>query len=214
VKVDVRGLPKEVTASPLTIPPEMTQGVIVLTASPNATHAAANVEVVGTAKIKMPDTHEETVMRLVQPTQEIYFPGGGRGLFDVNLHTVAVTDPSDILKVEVSQTKLTLKPGQEVKIDVTVHRRKDYDKTISLDVQLSHLGRIFGNPLPPGVTVVGGKSKTLLGTGSKGHIVLKADAKAAPIENVPICVLCHVSINFVVKVSYASPPILVNVTKN
>src|SRR5262249_54274415 len=108
VQIEVKGLPKEVTASPLTIPPEMTQGVIVLTALPNATHAAANVEVIGTAKIKMSDGKEETVTRIVQPTQEIYFPGGGRGLFDVNLHTVAVTDPSDILKVEVSQTKLTL----------------------------------------------------------------------------------------------------------
>ena len=162
----------------------------------------------------MPDGKEETVSRIVTPTQEIYFPGGGRGLFDVKLHTVAVTDPSDILKVETSQRTLAIKPGQEVKIDVTVHRRKDYDKSISLDVQLSHLGRVFGNPLPPGVTVIEGKSKTLLGTGSKGHITLKADAKAAPIENVPICVLCHVSINFVVKVSYASSPILVSVPKN
>lgn len=210
VQIEVHGMPKEVSASSLTIPPTMTQGVIVLTASPNATHAAANVEVIGTAKIKMPDGREHTVSRKVTPTQEIYFPGGGRGLFDVKMHTVAVTDPSDILKVEVSTTNISLKPGQEVKIDVIVHRRPDYDKGVSLDVQLSHLGRVFGNPLPPGVTVVQGKSKTLLGTGSKGHIVLKADAKAAPIDNVPICVLCHVSINFVVKVSYATPPILIS----
>src|SRR5205823_7884341 len=65
-------------------------------------------------------------------------------------------------------------------------------------------------PLPPGVTVVGGKSKTLLGTGSKGHPVLKCAPNAAPIENVPISVLAHVSINFVVKVSYSSQPIMVS----
>ena len=76
-----------------------------------------------------------------------------------------------------------------------------------------HLGTIFGNPLPPGVTIVPGKSKTLLGTGSKGFFTLKADAKAAPIENVPICVLAHVSINFVVKVSYASAPMLLSIKK-
>ena len=40
VQVEVKGLPPEVTASHLTIAPSMTQGVIVLTASPNATHAA------------------------------------------------------------------------------------------------------------------------------------------------------------------------------
>ena len=36
---------------------------------------------------------------------------------------------------------------------------------------------------------------------------------AAPIERVPVSVLCHVSINFVVKVSYSSPVIWVSVRK-
>jgi hypothetical protein len=192
----------------------MTQGVIVLTAADNATLAATSVEVIGTAKVKSPGGMEETLVRTVQANQEIYFPGGGRGKFDVNMHSIAVTEPSDILKVDVSTTNITLKPGQEVKIDVSVVRRPDYDKGVSLDVLLSHLGQVFGNPLPPGVTVVAGKSKTLLGTGSKGHIVLKCDPKAAPIDNVPICVLCHVSINFVVKISYASSPIIVSIKKD
>jgi hypothetical protein len=160
-----------------------------------------------------PGGKETPLVRTATPRQEIYLPGGGRGLFDVNLQTVAVTEPSDILKVEVSKTKVSLKPGEEVRIDVTVQRRKDYDKSVSLDVVLAHLGRVYGNPLPPGVTVVPGKSKTLLGTTSKGHIVLKAAANAAPVEDVPISVLCHVSINFVVKVSYSSGPILVSVRK-
>src|SRR5262249_1589008 len=99
------------------------------------------------------------------------------------------------------------------RIDVTIQRRKDYDKAISLDVMLRHLGQIFGNPLPPGVTLVEGKSKTLLGTTSKGHIVLRAAPNAAPIEDVPISVLCHVSINFVVKIGYSSAPILVTIQK-
>ncbi len=94
---------------------------------------------------------------------------------------------------------------------MSIQRRGDYDKGVSLDILHQHLNTIFGNPLPPGVTIVPGKSKTLLGTGSKGFFTLKADAKAEPIDNVPICVLAHVSINFVVKVSYASPAILVSV---
>jgi hypothetical protein len=53
----------------------------------------------------------------------------------------------------------------------------------------------------------------LLGTGSTGHIVLKAAPNAAPIEGVPVSVLCHVSVNFVVKVSYSSPPITLSVVK-
>ena len=60
---------------------------------------------------------------------------------------------------------------------MTIQRRPDYDKGVTLDVLLRHLARCIGNPLPPGVTIVAGKSKTLLGTGSKGHIVLKAAAE-------------------------------------
>jgi hypothetical protein len=212
VEVAVKGLPKEVTASPLTIPPTMTQGVIVLTAAPNAGLAAENVEVIGTARA-MIDGKEETLSHGVTPNQEIYLPGGGRGKFDVNLQTVAVTAPSDIRKVNVSANSITLKPGQEIKIDVTIERSPEYDKGVFLDVMLQHLGTIIGNPLPPGVTIVLAKSKTLLGNASKGHIVLKAAPDAAPIENVPICVIANVSVNFVVKIHYASEPILVSIRK-
>lgn len=214
VQIDIKGLPnKDITASPLTIPAAMTQGVIVLTAAANATLQANHVEIVGTSTVKGAGGKEETLVRGVTPNQEIYSPGGGRAKFDVNLQSVAVTGPSDLLKVDVSTTNISLKPGQEVKIEVNLQRRPDYDKGVSLDILHQHLGSIFGNPLPPGVTIVAGKSKTLLGGGSQGYITIKADAKAQPIDNVPISVLAHVSINFVVKISYSSPPILVSVKK-
>jgi hypothetical protein len=212
VSVEVKGLPKGVSVNPLTIPPAMTQGLLVLTAAPDAPVDAGNVQVTGTAVVKSGEK-PETLVRAVTPNEEIYSPGGGRARFDVTLQTVAVTQPSDILKVEVTPQVITLKPGEEVRIDVLVQRRQDYDKSVSLDVMLQHLNSVFGNPLPPSVTVVPGKSKTLLGTTSKGHVVLKAAANAAPIENVPISVLCHVSVNFVVKVSYSSPPILLSIRK-
>ena len=88
-----------------------------------------------------------------------------------------------------------------------------YDKAVTLDVLLRHLGSVYGNPLPPGVTMVDGKSKTLLGTGSTGHIVLKADADAAECTDVPVCVQGFVSINFVVKIGYASEVIWLSVKK-
>jgi hypothetical protein len=174
--------------------------------------AATNVDIVGTARATI-DGKEETLIRGVTPNQEIYLPGGGRGRFDVNLQTVAVTAPSDILKVNVSTNNITLKPGQEVKIDVDLQRRSDYDKGVFLDILLQHLGTVIGNPLPPGVTIVTGKSKTLLGGGNKGFITLKAAPNAEPIENVPICVIANVSINFVVKIHYASAPLLISVKK-
>ena len=212
VRVGVKGLPKGVTVSPLTVPPSMTQGLLVLTAAPDAPRDAANVEVVGTAALPG-ENGVAAAARAVTPNQEIYVPGGGRGRFDVGTQTVAVTELSDILKVDVSPPALTLRPGGEARLDVTVRRRPDYDKGVSLDVLLRHLGGVFGNPLPPGVTLDEGKSKTLLGTGDKGHIVLKAAPDAAPIDDVPVCVLANVSVNFVVKISYASPAIPLRVRK-
>lgn len=212
VKIEVKGLPKGVTVNPLTIQEGQTQGLLVLTAGADAPKEAVNVTLSGIATLKG-DGKEETVTRPVSPSQEIYFPGGGRGVIDVNLFSVAVTDASDILEVKVKPERITLKPGQEVKLEVTIERRQDYSATVSIDVLLQHLGRVFGNTLPKGVTVVPNKSKTLLGTGNVGHVVLRAAPDAAEVEDVPISVLAHVSINFVVKVSYSSPAILLSVKK-
>jgi len=213
VAVTVEGLPAGVTASALTIPPTMTQGVVVLAAGENAvlgTHANVRVVAKGTATV---DGKPVTLTREATANQEIYFPGGGRGRFDVAMLTVAVTEPSDLKAINVAPAELKLKPGDEVKLDVTVERRPGFDKPVQLDLIFRHLNTQFGNPLPPGVTIVEGKSKTLLGTASTGHVVLKVDPKAAPIDKVPICVLGHTSINFVVKMVYSSKPVLLTIEK-
>jgi hypothetical protein len=212
VRVNVNGLPKGVTVNPLTIPPSMTQGLLVVSAAADAPQDASVVEIVGATDVTV-DGKQESLTRKAIAVEEIYSPGGGRARFDAGMQAVAVTGPSDILDVQVKPDRLTLKPGEEVKLEVTIKRRQDYDKAVSLDIPLRHLGSVFGNPLPPGVTMVDDKSKTLLGTGNIGHITLKVDANAAAIEDVPICVLAHVSINFVVKISYASPPILLTIKK-
>ena len=213
VDVAVEGLPKGVTASAVTIPPTMTQGIVVLTANDDVKPAVANVRVVGKAKVDVAGK-EETLVRVATPRQEIYIPGGGRKTFGVTMQTVATTTPSDILKVNVKPgNMLKLKPGDEVKLDVEIQRRADYDKAVSIDVLLRHLNRVYGSPLPPGVTIVEGKSKTLLGKANKGHITLKVAKDAKPIERIPLSVLAHVSINFVVKVSYSSEPLWLTITK-
>src|SRR5262249_11651544 len=139
--------------------------------------------------------------------------GGGRGTFDVSTCAVAVTGPSDILEVVVAPAELVIKPGGEVKIDVEVKRKPGFDKSVSLDMGLRHLGRGFGDTMPEGGTVVEGKSKTLLGKGNKGHIVLQAAKDAPEINGVPTSVLAHVSVNFVVKMAYSSPMISLSVRK-
>jgi hypothetical protein len=211
VTVEVKGLPKGVSANPLVIPGSMTQGLVVLTASADAPADAANVQVLGTATIKAGDGQDQAVTHAATPNEEIYLPGGGRGRFDVNLHTVAVTDKSDIELVDVNPKEITLKPGQEVKIDVKLKRRPDFEGNVTLDVRLRHLGTVYGDPLPPGVTMEEGKSKTLLGKASTGHIILRAAPNAAAIERIPISVVAHVSINFVVKIGYSSEPIWLTV---
>src|SRR5205823_11096071 len=98
------------------------------------------------------------------------------------------------------------------KVDMTPPRTPDYKKPVTLDIYLRHLGSVYGNPLPPGVSLDEGASKTLLGENeTKGTIVLKAAADAPPVTNLPIAVLGSVSINFVVKVSYSAPPVLLTV---
>src|SRR5262249_20060897 len=206
VKVEVQGLPTGVTVNPLTIPANMTQGCLVVSAAADAKMDAAAVSVVGTAEAGDENGKAVTLTRTATAVEEIYAPGGGRARFDVGMQAVAVTGPSDILEVKVKQNRITLKPGEEAKIDVEGVRQADYDKGLTLDVQLRHLGGVFGNPLPPGVTMIDGKSKTLLGTGNAGSIVLKAAPDAPECSDVPICVQGYVPINFVVKIGYASEP--------
>lgn len=206
VMVVPEGLPPGVSASPLTIAPKSTQGVIVVSAAPDSKLAGELLTVRGKAA-----TSAGEILRIATPKQEIYLPGGGRALYPVDTLPLAVTEPSDIT-VEASPKAISLKPGETATIDVTVTRKEGYDKGVNLAVVLQHLGQIHANPLPAGVTVRESGSKTLLGpTETKGKIILEAKADAAPVESVPICVMGHVSINFVVKTAYASEVIEVSV---
>jgi len=50
----------------------------------------------------------------------------------------------------VKQTRVTLKPGEEVKIDVEVVRGPQYTKDVNLDVILRHLRQHLWQPAPAG----------------------------------------------------------------
>jgi hypothetical protein len=207
VTVGLNDLPLGVEATPLTIPPTMTQGEIVLTAARDAAQGGALVSLVGRAESPdgEPITHRST------PQQEIYLPGGGRGLFDVETLAVAVTTPSDVT-LEASPQEVVLTPGGKVEIDVTITRREGFDKPVNLAVDLAHLNRVYASGLPPGVSFQATGSKTLLGPNeTRGKIVLEAKPDAPPCDGVPIAVMGHVSINFVVKTNASSQAILLKV---
>ncbi len=205
VQVMVEGLPKGVTASPLTFLPGLTTGVIVLTAAAEAPMDATNVHVVGVAKLQR-DGQPADVRRIAQPMQEIYFPGGGRGVYPVGMATVSVTTPQDIL-ITVDKADLTLTQGETITVDVTV-KRNNYTKPITVDTILRHLNGIHANPLPPGVTM---ELKIIGDNQDKTQIVLRANDTATLVTNWPIAVMGQVSLNFVVKTSYSTPPLKLTV---
>jgi hypothetical protein len=208
VQVSWEGLPKGMSTSPLTIPAHMTQGVVVFSAAADAPKGAALITLSGKG-----ETAEGPIVRAGTPKQEIYLPGGGRGLYAVSTLAAAVTDPSDII-VEASPNEVTLRPGASATIDVVVKRRDGFDKPVNLAVDLAHLGQVYGSALPPGVRLDEGASKTLLDPKTNaGKIVLQARPDAPPTERSPIAVMGHVSINFVVKTAYSSAPILVTVPR-
>ncbi len=208
IEVRVEGLPPGLTAQPVTIPAAMTDGCLILQAAPDAKPAAAPVKVVARAKVKGLNGQTRTIERRVQPLQELYMGGGGRNVWPVETQIAQVVSRDDIATVRVSPASLSLKPGEQVTLNVEVVRRPNCHDRVTLDVKLRHLGSVYGNTLPPGVTLVEAGSKTSLAPGeSSGRIILKAAPDAKPVEGVSIAVVAFVSIDFVVKRPYASAPI-------
>jgi len=116
--------------------------------------------------------------------------------------------------VKVKPEKIELTPGKTMEIEIEIARNENYKGRVSLDVIHRHLGAIFGNPLPPGVTVVDAGAKTALTEKeTKGKIILKAATDAKSCAPVPVCVLANVSLNFTVKRGYASNPVSISVVE-
>lgn len=208
IEVRVEGLPPGLSARPITIPSTMTDGCLVLQAAPGAKPAAAPVKLIARASIKGLDGKTRQVEHRVQPLEELYMGGGGRNVWPVDTQFAQIVTRDDISSVRVTPATITLKPGQQVVLDVEITRRPPFNDRVTLDIKLQHLGSVFGNPLPPGVTFVESGSKTSLAPGeSKGRIILKAAPDAKPIKDVTIAAVAYVSIDFVTKRAYASAPI-------
>ena len=141
-------------------------------------------------------------------------PGGGRNHWPVNTHAVNVGERSDIRSIQLSTQAVTLKPGGSTTIKVNFERAPGFTKNVTLDVMFQHLGTVYGNSLPKGVTIDAGASKTLItGKASQGQIVLKAAKDAPPVKMQQVSVMANISINFVMKATFSSPPLMVTVTK-
>ncbi len=214
VQLHVDGLPAEITAECGRILPEKSvDGCIVFKATPEAGRAVAPLVIRGTAVHAQADGQMVELAATAVAYQEIYNPGGGRNHWPVEQHVLAVIPPHDIRGIKLSTTDIVLKPGESKTIDVTIDRAPDFKANISLDVTMTHLA-LFADTLPPGVTLDGNKSKTLLSNGAtQGTITLTAAKTAEPIDRQLIGLTANISLNFVVKTTFAAEPVFITVEK-
>ncbi|HEX4131321.1 MAG TPA: hypothetical protein VHZ24_14875 [Pirellulales bacterium] len=187
--------------------------IVIESGGSDAKPVAANLRITGIAKVD--DNSDKTLTVAGRPWQETYMPGGGRGMFPVEMFTVVQTEPLDVGAVKIAPREITLKPGESKKIEVTVERAKDFSKNVTLDVAYRHgTGSASSDCLPKGVTVDDKKSKSVLtGTTTTGYLMLTAAKDAKPVEKQQVSVLAKVSINFVMSMTYSSAPLLVTVTE-
>lgn len=215
VQLHVDGLPDGVEAvCGRILPDKGRDGCVILKAGRGAKLSVSNLTVWGTSKWKPTDDAESRDLSATASVyQEMYQPGGGRGHWPVEVHTLSIIEPVDVLAVKLSENEITLKPGESKKIEVTIERAEGFDKNVSLDMRFFHLSE-FCNTFPPGVKFDEGKSSKLItGKNLKGHVVVTADATAAEVERQLIPVTANVSLNFVMKTSFCAEPLWISVKK-
>lgn len=211
VQLQVEGLGEGVTASCGRILAGRNDGCIIFHAAPDAPMQLGNVSISGTGMTGEGDNQEAMTVE-ADYYQETYMPGGGRNHFPVEAHSVSVGAPGDLLAVTLSTNEVTIKPGESVKVEVEIKRAEGFDKNVTLDVLYQHLGTVYGDSLPAGISMDGNSSKTLLtGDTIKGHITLTASDDAGPVDNQQTCVMANVSLNFVMKATYSSSPLSITV---
>jgi len=214
IQLGVEGLPPSVTATCGRILATGSDGAILFTAAADAAPVAGNLRIVGRATLPQPDGSARELVAEALPLQETYMPGGGRGHYPVLMHTLSVDAPHEITSVALNAQEVTLKPGESAKLDVTIVRREGFKGNVMLDATMNHLGSIYGNSLPAGISIDAKNSKTLLaGEETQGQITLVAAADAKPAQRQLTTLMANVSINFVMKMTYASPPLWITVAE-
>lgn len=215
IQLDVSNLPDGVTAIAGRILPELNDGIIYLEAAANASPGAKNISFSGRSIDESGSTNSATLVSPATVLQEYYSPGGGRGHYPVEMHSVSVAEPLDIRNIRLSTHEIQLKPGESKRIDVEIERAPDFNGNVTLDMIYQHLEQPFGSSLPKGVKVDVANSKTLLTNGdTKGHITLKASDDAPKVHEQLVPVNVHISINFVMKHTFCIRPVKVSVLRD
>jgi hypothetical protein len=213
VQLHIEGLPEGVEAvCGRILPDKGRDGCIILRAAPDTKLSVSNVRIFGTSSWKPTDDAEPIELTAVADVyQEMYQPGGGRGHWPAGTHTVSIGAAQDVRAVKLSDHDIILKTGESKKIEVTIERAEGFDKNVSLDMRFFHLSE-FCNTFPPGVKFDESKSSKLItGKNVTGHVVITAAADAAPVDRQLIPVTANVSLNFVMKTSFAADPLWITV---
>jgi hypothetical protein len=213
IQLAIDDLPHGVTASCGRILAGKGQdGCIVLEADHDAPPNVAQTTVRGTARHTLPDGQQLDLSAVAVPYQETYQPGGGRGHWPVDNHTLAVTEYGDLRAVSLSTYDVTLRPGEAQRIEIAIDRSPGVTANVTLDMMMRHLNSNYANTLPPGVTLDDKQAQSLLaGQATKGYLTLKAAKDAPPTDKQQAVVLAHVALNFVMKWTYASRPVTISV---
>jgi hypothetical protein len=213
VQLHVDGLPAGVEAVCGRILADKGQdGCVILRAAPSAKPLVQNIRIRGTSNWKPSEDAEPLELAAVADVyQETYQPGGGRGHWPVEVHTVSIGETPDVPAVKLSEYDLVLKPGESRKIEVTIERKEGFATNVTLDMRFFHLAE-FCNTLPPGVKFDEGKSSKLItGKNIKGHVVVTADANAPATDRQLVPVTANVSLNFVMKTTFSADPLWISV---
>lgn len=211
IQLGIAGLPPGVTAQCGRILADGQDGCIVVRADAKAKATAVNLRIFGSAA--RPDGKGK-LEATARPLQEIYMPGGGRFHFPADMHTLSLGDPLELKSVHITPMGIDLKPGESKTIDITIERAVGFKGNVTLDAVYQHLETIYGSSLPPGVSIDGKASLTLLtGEQTKGRITFKAAADAKPVDKQLVPIMAHVSINFVMKWTFCGEPLFVTIRK-
>jgi hypothetical protein len=185
IEISVEGLPAGVKASPATIPAGQDSTVVLLSADASAPADAlpAEFKIVGHAKINGHD--------LARVANE-----------DAPLELASVIPPPDAV-VTAEPGRITLEPGQDVKVTLHVERRNGFQGRVPCTVQ----------NLPPGVRVVnvGLNGVLVTETQTTRTFTLHAEDWAKPITQ-PIYVIGEVESNS--PTLHPSAPLIVEVVGN
>lgn len=182
IDVDVMGLPQGVTASRAAIPAGQDSTVVILAAAPDAPVESrpAPIKVMGHAMVNGRQLEREA----------------NKG---APLQLASVIPPPDVV-VKTDAREISLEPGKEVKVTLTVTRQNGFKGRVPCNVE----------NLPPGVRIVNVGLNGVLVTEAQTSraFTIRAEDWAKPITQ-PIYVVAEVESNSATR--HSSPPLLLKV---